>query len=189
VLVAVYGAAQPKFKEAFLTELVNTCSKESLPLLVGGGVVISTLYEILAKKSNDKFNGKWPFLFNAVIDSLNLRELLMSGRKFTWANSLETPTFERLDRVLMSIEWEQKFPLATVVALSREIPLLLNSGAKTHRTSQPMFRFELGWLLRKDFHNLVADVWHERNKGSSAMEVWQNKIRRLRQFLRGGLGM
>jgi len=32
-------------------------------------------------------------------------------------------------------------------------------------------------------------VWHERNKGSSAMEVWQNKIRRLRQFLRGGLGM
>jgi len=37
VLVAVYGAAQPKFKEAFLTELVNTCSKESLPLLVGGG--------------------------------------------------------------------------------------------------------------------------------------------------------
>jgi hypothetical protein len=50
VLVAVYGAAQPKFKEAFLTELVNTCSKESLPLLVGGGVVISTLYEILAKK-------------------------------------------------------------------------------------------------------------------------------------------
>jgi len=50
VLVAVYGAAQPKFKEAFLTELVNTCSKESLPLLVGGGGVISTLYEILAKK-------------------------------------------------------------------------------------------------------------------------------------------
>ena len=50
MLVAVYGAAQPKFKEAFLTELVNTCSKESLPLLVVGGVVISTLYEILAKK-------------------------------------------------------------------------------------------------------------------------------------------
>ena len=188
MLVAVYGAAQPKFKEAFLTELVNTCSKESLPLLVGGGGDFNIIRNS-SEKSNDKFNGKWPFLFNAVIDSLNLRELLMSGRKFTWSNSLETPTFERLDRVLMSTEWEQKFPLATVVALSREIPLLLNSGAKTHRTSQPMFRFELGWLLRKDFHNLVADVWHERNKGSSAMEVWQNKIRRLRQFLRGGLGM
>ena len=34
VLVAVYGAAQPEFKEAFLTELVQSCSKENLPLCV-----------------------------------------------------------------------------------------------------------------------------------------------------------
>jgi hypothetical protein len=36
VLVAVYGAAQPAFKDKFLTELVQTCSNENLPLLVGG---------------------------------------------------------------------------------------------------------------------------------------------------------
>ena len=41
ILVAVYGAAQPEFKEAFLIELVRTCSKESIPLIMGG--VISTL--------------------------------------------------------------------------------------------------------------------------------------------------
>ena len=35
-LVAVYGAAQPEFKEKFLTELVQTYRKVSLPLLVGG---------------------------------------------------------------------------------------------------------------------------------------------------------
>ena len=61
------------------------------------------------------------FLFNAVIDSLNLRELEMSGRKFTWTNSLPNPTYERLDRVLVSMEWEQHIPLATVVALSKDI--------------------------------------------------------------------
>jgi hypothetical protein len=27
VLVAVYGAAQPEFKESFLTELVQSCNK------------------------------------------------------------------------------------------------------------------------------------------------------------------
>ncbi|WVZ54678.1 hypothetical protein U9M48_005442 [Paspalum notatum var. saurae] len=186
ILVAVYGAVQPEFKEAFLTELVRTCSNESLPLLVGGDF---NIIRNSSEKNNDRYNEKWPFLFNAVIDSLNLRELQMSGRKFTWANSLEVPTFERLDRILMSTEWEQKFPLATVVALSREIsdhtPLLLNSGAKTHRCNQPVFRFELGWLQRKDFFSRVAEVWNGRNKGSNAMEVWQNKIRRLRQFLRG----
>ena len=36
VLVAVYGVAQPEFKEKFLVELVQTCDKEKLPILVGG---------------------------------------------------------------------------------------------------------------------------------------------------------
>jgi hypothetical protein len=36
VLVAVYGAAQPEFKESFLTELVQSCSDEKLPLCIGG---------------------------------------------------------------------------------------------------------------------------------------------------------
>ena len=35
VLVAVYGAAQPERKELFLAEFVNTCSNETLPLMVG----------------------------------------------------------------------------------------------------------------------------------------------------------
>jgi hypothetical protein len=44
-----------------------------------------------------------------VIDGLNLRELEMSGRKFTWANSLPNPTFEKLDRILMSTECDHFF--------------------------------------------------------------------------------
>jgi hypothetical protein len=36
VLVAVYGAAQPKFKESFLTELVQACRGENLLLCIGG---------------------------------------------------------------------------------------------------------------------------------------------------------
>jgi endonuclease/exonuclease/phosphatase family metal-dependent hydrolase len=56
----------------------------------------------------------------------------MSGRRFIWANSMHNPTFEKLDRILVSTEWEQKFPLAKVMALSRDIsdhtPLLLDNG-------------------------------------------------------------
>jgi hypothetical protein len=36
VLVAVYGAAQPEFKESFLAELVWSCRSEKLPLCIGG---------------------------------------------------------------------------------------------------------------------------------------------------------
>lgn len=46
------------------------------------------------------------FLFNAIIDEQDLREIGMLGCKFTWANSRDVPTFERLDMVLASTEWE-----------------------------------------------------------------------------------
>ena len=40
-------------------------------------------------------------------------------------------------------------------------------------------------LLREGFFELVSDVWNKENKGSTSLQVWQNKIRKLRQFLRG----
>ena len=101
-------------------------------------------------------------MFNAIIDGLNLKEIEMSGRKFTWANAKRIPTYEKLDRVLASTEWEHRFPLVTVDALNREIsdhtPLLLSTGEKVFRRNQPEFKFELSWLLKKDFFETVARV-------------------------------
>jgi hypothetical protein len=112
----------------------------------------------------------------------------MSGCKFTWANSRRVPTYERLDRVLVSTEWEQFFPLATVEALNREIsdhtPLLLSIGEKAKPKKQPPFRFELGWLLKEGFFEVVSEVWNKETRGNTPTQRWQNKIRRLRQFLR-----
>lgn len=86
----------------------------------------------------------------------------MSGRIYRWANSLITPTYEKLDRILMSTKWEQKFPWSTVIALSRDIsdhtPLLLNTGDTSIGRNQPMLKFELGWLLKDDFPDIVKMV-------------------------------
>jgi hypothetical protein len=47
-------------------------------------------------------------------------------------NYAEVPTFEKLDRILVTTDWEHKFPLASIRALTREIsdhtPLLLDEG-------------------------------------------------------------
>ena len=91
--------------------------------------------------------------------------------------------------MLVSIDWELQFPHTTVQALTREIssdhtPLLLSFGDTTGLTP-PMFKFELGWLTRDDFHEVVEKVWRKENRGVSSIERWQNKIRRLKQFLRG----
>jgi hypothetical protein len=59
------------------------CEPEPLPMLLGGDFNILWKRE---EKSNDNYNPRRPFIFNAIIESLDLREIALSGRQFTWAN-------------------------------------------------------------------------------------------------------
>jgi hypothetical protein len=115
VFLPVYGAAQDSHKPEFLSELVRMCEAEPLLKLLGGDFNIMRRPE---DKNNANFNPRWPCIFNAIIDHLDLREIALSGRQFTWANRRTIPTFEKLDRVLASVDWEQKFPMVSVRALS-----------------------------------------------------------------------
>ena len=61
------------------------------------------------------------FVFNATIEHAGLRDPPLNGKKYTWANNLPDPTYEKLDRILICPDWEDKYPLAPVSALEREI--------------------------------------------------------------------
>jgi hypothetical protein len=143
----------------------------------------------LEDKGSGVFDFKWPNLFNAVIESLDLKEIVMPGRQYTWAGPGHNPIFEKLDRVLASTDWEDKFPLSTVEPRDRDIsdhtPLVLNTGASTHQTDQRHFKFERGWLIRDGFYDMVAKIWQSETTRRTPLERWQNKLRRLRQHLRG----
>jgi hypothetical protein len=180
--VVIYGAAQEANKKPFLAELVRICENSALPMLVGGDFnIIRRPHE----KNKDNFNAHWPFVFNAIIESLNLREIVLSGRQFTWASRRDNPTFEKLDRVLASVEWEQKFPLVTVRALSRtgsdHTPLLINSVEQAHLGNKNSFSFELSWLSEDGFTEMIEREWSAVVKGNNPTEIWQNKIRHLRR--------
>jgi hypothetical protein len=178
-LIAVYGATQENEKEAFLSELVCMCGTESEPLLVGGDF---NIIRSPTEKNNNRFDGRLPSLFNVIINNLDLRELELSGRQFTWTNKLQVPTYEKLDRILVSTEWELKFMRVMVQSLPRGVsdhtPLLLD----TVSPSQPnkcTFKFELAWLFKDGFHEKVTEVWQQENKGSNSLEKRWNKIRTL----------
>jgi len=99
ILMVVYGPAQEDFKSVFLSDLVRTCQQNILPTLIGGDF---NIMRHIKEKNKDNFKPRWPFLFNAVIDSFDLRERELTGQQFTWANSLTDPTYEKLDRVLVT---------------------------------------------------------------------------------------
>jgi exonuclease III len=142
-LFVVYGPAQQQDKESFLKELAHTCSNETLPYIIGGDFNIKRRPE---DKNKNNLETKWTDLFNMVIQSLELKEIEMSGRQYNWVSSGDDPTFEKLDRILVSTEWEKKFPLTNVLAKDRSnsdhTPLLLNTGTSTSNRQQPLFKFE-----------------------------------------------
>jgi hypothetical protein len=84
---------------------------------------------------------------NAVIDSFDLREIDLTGRQFMWANALPQPNYEKLDMVLMTLEWEFKYPMVTVHALDRGVsdhmPLLLDTRTPSFTGTTKQFKMEL----------------------------------------------
>jgi hypothetical protein len=55
-------------------------------MIVGGDFNIIRHRE---EKNNDNLNTRWPFIFNVIIESLDLRELTLSGHQLTWENRAE----------------------------------------------------------------------------------------------------
>jgi hypothetical protein len=104
-------------------------------------------------------------------------------------NRLQKPTYEKLDRVLVSTDWELQYPNVTVHTLTREIsdhtPLLVDTRNSPMLNKAKSFKFELSWLLKDGFYEMVAEIWNREEKGITSIDRWQNKISYLRKYLRG----
>lgn len=180
----VYGAAQIEHKEEFLTELSQVCQDSSYPILVGGDFNI--IRRETEKNKEDGYN-RWSFLFNAIIEQAGLRELALNGRQFTWSNEHDDPTFEKLDRILMSTDWEDMYPLTVVTALDRilsdHVPLMLDSGVQLRK--DPVFRFESSWFEREGVREIIAEVWASAPNHLISIDRWQWILRNIRKKTKG----
>jgi hypothetical protein len=114
-------------------------------------------------------------------------EIPLSGRRCTWSNNQEDPTFELLDRILVSPTWEEKFPIVTVATLTRDLsdhtPLLITTVERPK--IPPIFRFENFWFGREGLVDLVGQVWRQTYRGKSIEEIWAKRFRILHKKLKG----
>ena len=103
----------------------------------------------------------------------------MTGRQFTWANSLADPTYE----------WELQYPLVTVHALDRGVsdhtPLFLKTGDPAFSGHPKQFKIELSWLSHEDFKEKVKEIWIQPVVGQNTVQRWNRKMEALRKHLRG----
>jgi hypothetical protein len=109
-------------------------------------------------------------------------------RSFSWSNNQENPILAKLDRILASVEWDSKYPLARVTMLSKEVsdhnPLRIDFGGEAN-IKEPLFRFEKWWLQCEDFAEVVKKAWNIDCLASDPVQIWQVKIRNLRKKING----
>ncbi|WVZ60059.1 hypothetical protein U9M48_010126 [Paspalum notatum var. saurae] len=170
--MAVYGPAQDEVKSAFLAELVRACQHNSLPTLIGGDF---NILRSSKEKNNDRFNCRWPFLFNDVIDSFDLREIDLTGRQYTLANSFQNQPMKN---------WIEP-SCALDRGVSDHTPLPLDTGDPAFPESNKQFKFELSWFLREGFDERVKEIWIKMTKGRNSVQRWNTKLSALCRFLRG----
>ena len=135
----IYGAAQLEQKNEFLAELAHFCSKNNQPYLIRGDFNIIRF----SSDKNKPFGvHKHTDLFNNIISIYDLLDIHLVGGKYTWSNNQENPTLERLDRVLISKQWEDLFPSVFLYKLPREIsdhnPLILST--QTHQSEKNLLQ-------------------------------------------------
>lgn len=77
--------------------------------------------------------------FSGFIEGLDLREQTLNGVYFTWSNMKVSQSMSKLDRFLLSEEWNEKFPCWKGESLPRitsdHVAILLNGKGTLDRLS------------------------------------------------------
>jgi exonuclease III len=106
-LTTVYGPHTDDEQVEFLNELRDIRATHN-----GGWIVMGDFNMIYqaCDKNNPNVSRRSMGRFRRAIDDLELRELPLHGRRYTWSNERETPTLERLDHIFCSVDWEAGHP-------------------------------------------------------------------------------
>jgi hypothetical protein len=142
-ILNVYGTAHEDDREIFLTKLASFCAENKVPYIARSDFKILRFF---AEKNQNFHPNRLSDTFNVVIHVNDLRELNISGGLFTWSNNHVDSILEKLDRILMSREWEIMFPTVHGHKEPRNMsdhnPLIIYTQSVDPRCRRE-FRFEL----------------------------------------------
>jgi hypothetical protein len=133
-LIVVYGAPYEDKKIEFLEELELVMDKWQGPTMIGGDFN-------LVRNSEEKSNGvvNWNHVngFNDWIHRWGLVELSDPYRTFSWSNNQANPIMAKLDRILVSVNWDAKYPTSQVTMLPKGVSdhnhIRITFGLKHHK--------------------------------------------------------
>ena len=124
--------------------------------------------------------------FSEVMNELGLRDLPLQGGPFTWRGGLNNQCMSRLDRFLVTADWESQFSNSIQSTLLRLVsdhcPVL--SDSEGINSGLMPFRFEIMWLKFDGFKDLLRGRWQSLHFSGSFSFVLASKVKALKGILR-----
>ena len=126
------------------------------------------------------------FAFLDFIENNSLVDLPLEGASFTWFRDSGLPSMSRIDRALVSLDWEEHFENVSQRVLPRVLsdhyPLLLEAGVV--RRGQSAFKFENMWLKAEGFIDRVKQWWEGYSFEGSPSFILAQKLKALKSYLK-----
>lgn len=175
-LTCVYGPQEESDKVEFMQDLVDIRDLHVGQWLVAGD------FNLLARqedKSNALINRRMLGRFRAKLNLLELKELYLNGRLYTWSNERQNATLEKIDHVFVSNEWDEAFPACFLSALGTAVsdhcPLVLDMNVEI--STRKRFKFEAFWIKAEGFMEMVQMAWTSTPAASNDYLTLHNKLR------------
>ena len=125
--------------------------------------------------------------FSQVIDDLELRDFPVQGGQYTWKGGLHNCRMARLDRFLVSEEWDCLFGGTRQSILPRptsdHFPILLEGGRVLSKRPSP-FRFKNMWIKEEGFKDLIKVWWQSLEFKGTSSYVLMEKIKSIKNLLK-----
>ncbi|KAI5405622.1 hypothetical protein KIW84_052410 [Lathyrus oleraceus] len=176
-LVNVYSSCFIEKKRVFWARLVEFKSKFPEGLWCVGGDFNSVRVKAERKGISNNFNIKEAEDFEGFISSMNLVDVPMINKKFTWYN-LDGSACSRSDRFLISEKLLELWGVGGIVVGDRSIsdhcPIWLN--CKFVDWGPKPFKFFKGWCEHEDFIPLVSDTWINTRRRGKASFILKEKL-------------
>lgn len=180
-ITGTYGPSTNSGKGAFFREIRAAQPPNDLPWLLFGDFNVTLWPQDRSSQGQHQYQSA---RFRTTINQLQLMDLRLQGRIYTWSSDRECPTFVRLDRFLISTSWSTIFPHTSQIALpnttSDHCPTICQ--AQTKFPTSNTFKMENNWLKHTGFKELVTQVWTETNTAQNSHQL-HKKITSLRRAI------